>query len=399
MQFFRNSVILLKNKNLINLFSDNTTSKNKLFLFFENLIADGTNGNDFLTGRDEERNTIHGYGGNDVILGANDEDVLYGDDGDDNIWAGDSDDVVEGGDGNDVLFGGNNDDNLFGNNGDDTLLGGNGKDFLSGADGDDVASGGNGDDFIRGGNGHDTLYGGDGNDTIEGGFDESGDTIYGEYGDDILAGNENYSDFLYGGDDNDKLDGYGGNDVLNGGGGNDTLYGDYGDTTLLGGDGNDLIITASTPFMTGDSESGLTVVVAGAGNDTIINYHDKYSDQIDGGADDDTIKFIDSFDIPGLLAQYTFRYVNPTTFTTTYKISGIIDTYSNIEYIETYSTRISVSDLFKMIPVVAESDGSVLRQAIAGFDVDLVGITESSKLNNVNTYQSFLTASLDLKNL
>src|SRR5262245_28115893 len=65
--------------------------------------------------------------------------------------------VADGGDGNDALTGGR---------GADTLNGGNGNDLLVGGAGSDVINGGDGDDFLQGNNGKNQMTGGAGQDTF-----------------------------------------------------------------------------------------------------------------------------------------------------------------------------------------------------------------------------------------
>ncbi len=77
----------------------------------------------------------------------------------------------------------------------------------------------------------------------------------------------------------DILLGLAGNDVLNGDGGNDMLYGGNGNDTLNGGAGNDVLSGGRNS----DSISG------GAGNDTILYTMGDAVDQVNGGADADTL--------------------------------------------------------------------------------------------------------------
>lgn len=87
-----------------------TSSIFELAVRVENLVLDGTTGND----------TLRGMGGDDVLSGLGGKDQL------------------QGGAGNDRLLGGDGDDSLFGQAGNDTLVGGSGNDFLSGGAGNDV---------------------------------------------------------------------------------------------------------------------------------------------------------------------------------------------------------------------------------------------------------------------
>jgi Ca2+-binding RTX toxin-like protein len=123
---------------------------------------------------------------------------------------------ANGGSGNDAVFGGDGNDTLSGGTGKDDVQGGIGNDTLRGGSGNDFVAGGPGRDKIYGETGHDDLIGGD----LDGEDRDSGDTIYGGYG----------NDFLLGGD---------GNDALYGGYGNDNLLGGHGKDKLVGGPGKD----------------------------------------------------------------------------------------------------------------------------------------------------------------
>jgi len=75
------------------------------------VVANGTEGDDWLIGSDDRSNRIYGLGGSDILYG----------------WG--LDDLLDGGDGNDTLDG---------SSGNDTLIGGSGMDVLYGGDGDDL---------------------------------------------------------------------------------------------------------------------------------------------------------------------------------------------------------------------------------------------------------------------
>lgn len=70
--------------------------------------------------------------------------------------------TLHGGGGNDLLIGGSGNDRLNGGEGNDRLIGGAGDDVISGSVGEDVLIGGAGDDVLRGGPGKDVLKGGSG---------------------------------------------------------------------------------------------------------------------------------------------------------------------------------------------------------------------------------------------
>ena len=126
-----------------------------LGLDFLNIEDDGTNpfGPDLRP--DNGDDTVFGGDGNDLITGADDDDVLYGDAG------------------NDTIDGGIDDDSLFGGTGDDSLIGGQGNDTLSGDEGDDIIDGGIGNDDLSGGDDRDTFINVNAGDVVDGG--EGGD--------------------------------------------------------------------------------------------------------------------------------------------------------------------------------------------------------------------------------
>ncbi|HUR89189.1 MAG TPA: calcium-binding protein [Ramlibacter sp.] len=159
--------------------------------------------------------SIFGRGGNDTIVAAYGTGWVDGGDGDDSIDAWNS------------QYG----PHLFGGAGNDTMQSGAGGE-THGGDGNDVLSGGTlygdaGDDSLAGGG---MLDGGDGNDTIVGSL-FSVATLVGGAGNDFLVAGK-WGDALSGGDGDDTQDGAGGNDSIDGGAGNDVslfhgVYGDY----------------------------------------------------------------------------------------------------------------------------------------------------------------------------
>jgi hypothetical protein len=187
----------------------------------------GTDGNDFLVGRNDTKDLIIGLGGNDILTGAGGNDVICGGYGDDIITAGAGNDRVSGGPGNDdVTLGSGNDrarggwgsDRLVGGTGNDVLWGNGGNDRLSGESGSDVLYGNLGGDVMFGGEGRDRLVGLKGHDKIAGG--PGNDRLEGGKGDDIVSGDDG-EDVVFGGPGADTLDGDAGGDRLNGGTGRD----------------------------------------------------------------------------------------------------------------------------------------------------------------------------------
>ena len=215
----------------------------------------------------DDRDTVFGGAGNDVVLTGDDADLVYGDSGNDSIDAG-----VD----NDTVYGGQNDDTVIGDEGRDLIYGDAGNDLLyGGADGDspadlvnvtgadplptnnaDTVFGGEGDDIIFGFDDNDSLVGGDGNDVLDGGIDD--DTLSGGIG----------TDRLIGGQGNDLLDGGAENDTLQGDEGNDTLRGGEGNDTLTGGAGADVFVAQEADLITDfDAVTGIQGTPGAATND------------------------------------------------------------------------------------------------------------------------------------
>jgi Ca2+-binding RTX toxin-like protein len=255
----------------------------------------GGSGSDALDGGDDDDSIVAGDGddillgggGSDTLDGGAGVDAIRGDDGADLLSGGDGDDIADGGAGDDTLSGGPGGDALYGGNGNDLIQGDDGNDLLSGDAGNDTLGGGAGDDVVGGGDGDDRVYGdtiddhlaktggndqlfgdairgGTGVDELNGGygndflsevgpdeprapFSNYTNSLYGDYGDDILVGGDTAdflfgdqgNDILIGGGNNDVLNGYDGNDQLDAGSGNDTLYGGGGNDKLYGGPGRD----------------------------------------------------------------------------------------------------------------------------------------------------------------
>ena len=211
------------------------------------LLVEGGNGNDSITGSDND-DLLRGGNGNDVIDGGAGVDTIDGGDNHDVLSGGADDDRITGGLGNDTLNGGAGNDVLQGEEGHDLLTGDDGNDTLDGNGGDDFLNGSIGDDELYGHDGADSLYGGNGDDTLDGGVDD--DTLAGQNGDDVLAGRHG----------DDLLDGDAGNDLVNGGDGHDTISGGSGDDILGGHDGDDRI----------NAGGGADTLVGGDGHDTLL---------------------------------------------------------------------------------------------------------------------------------
>lgn len=228
--------------------------------------------------------SLFGEGGNDVILGGSGSDVIDGGAGDDIIIAAgtlpwpdrglgfippDYDpandrDTVFGGSGNDIILTGDDADYVDGGTGNDTILAGVDDDTVLGGDGNDVIVGGEGADSLDGGAGNDTIYGGlnpllpdelnlpDAHDPYP---DNGKDTIHGGAGDDVIYGQDD-ADLIYGDGGQDYLDGGVDNDTIEGGAGNDTILGGAGNDELIGGADRDLFIGVNSHDHVDGSEDG-----------------------------------------------------------------------------------------------------------------------------------------------
>ena len=204
--------------------------------------------------------------------------VLHGTDGDDTLTGTQDEDIIDGGAG---------DDNITGSSGNDLIMGGDDNDTLYAQDGDDVVDGGDGNDLIIGGSGEgdDQYIGGEGNDTVSYESTTEGVVVNLEEGtatdaegvdyidNDTLSGIENVtggsgSDVITGGDDANILIGGEGDDILTGGGGNDILDGGNGgsDTAVFSGNYDDYEITTNQ-----DGSLTITDLVGSDGTDTVSN--------------------------------------------------------------------------------------------------------------------------------
>lgn len=191
----------------------------------------------------------------------------------DDIWGYDSyNDVLSLLGGDDIFRGVTGDDSVDGGAGRDTLFGGRGADTLHGGDNDDVLRGDKGADFLVGGAGFDSAA-----------YDSSsvGQIVdlqnpglnTGDAAGDIFDSIENISgtdfdDSLYGDVNGNKLTAVSGADLLSGRAGDDTLLGSDDPNILLGGDGADeLRGNGAADTLDGGADADL--LDGGAGFDTV----------------------------------------------------------------------------------------------------------------------------------
>jgi Ca2+-binding RTX toxin-like protein len=231
-----------------------------------------------------------------------------------------------GGVGHDIVTGSAGKDFIYGGDGNDILNGLGDEDILYGADGNDILIGNAWDNELYGGGGNDELYGDNIFYSFWNQFQSTQDfesLIFnpGYLGTDIyqngslyIDGNnvwtdENGSNLIYA----DDLSGV---DILHGGAGDDRLYGGAGDDELYGGDGDDWLLP-------------------GNGSDTI-----------DGGAGVNTLSYDETgkFLLAASIYQQNFFLLEVQAFSPvvidlehgkTYYQDGSIDTWQNIQVIET----------------------------------------------------------------
>jgi serralysin len=223
-----------------------------------------------------------------------------------------SDDTYDGGIGDDFVQAGNTNDTLLGGSGSDTLIGGGGNDRIDGGAEVDSLSGEGGDDifFITGGEDIDQIDGGTGFDTLDlvaaagsGAIVNLADNFYdlgaqsgpaqSIFSVEAVLGTAN-GDTLTGSSAKETLSGLGGSDFISGGGGSDTLNGGSGVDNLNGDDGNDII--------TGGA--GIDSLSGGDGIDTFVMEQVNFIDDVDGGADPDTL------DLSGITTRGAIVNVN-----------------------------------------------------------------------------------------
>ncbi|MBB6564111.1 Ca2+-binding RTX toxin-like protein, partial [Acidovorax soli] len=296
----------------------------------------------------EGRDTITGYGTDDVSDGKADNDTIYGRGGNDSLSGGNGEDYLDGEGGNDTLNGGAGNDTLNGSHGSDVLNGGDGNDTLYAAG---LYGGGAGDDVDRldGGAGNDSMVGSFGSQTYLFGKGDGQDSIT-NYSDawngtpDQTVGKQDVLQFkagvavnevtalregdslvfkINGTSDQVKVENYfsqdgqsnqgyalnairfedgtswnyaqvkalteqgsNGNDTLTGSGGDDVIDGSGGNDTIYGRAGNDSL-TGGTGEDLIDGEGGNDTINGGAGADTLHGSHG--SDVINGGDGNDTL--------------------------------------------------------------------------------------------------------------
>jgi hypothetical protein len=145
--------------------------------------------------------------------------------------------------------------------GNDTIFGNGGDDLIAGEIGLRLGNvnvtGGN--DLLRGGIGNDRIFGEIAEDRANRDLTGGSDTLFGDAGNDFLVG-QAANDTLFGGDGNDELNGGTGGDRLEAGTGNDALEAGSGADRMFGGTGNDVL----------EGAAGRDEMTGGAGADDFL---------------------------------------------------------------------------------------------------------------------------------
>ncbi|MBV5277646.1 MAG: hypothetical protein J0647_01100, partial [Campylobacteraceae bacterium] len=256
----------------------------------------GGSGDDTITGKSGEANTLYGGAGNDTLtgnLGGNGaHDLLDGESGTNSInYSAQTialtadltqSKIIQTSDATnyDSLA---NIQNIYTGSGNDTLIGDGSINIMDGGSGNDSFKGGAGADTLYGQAGNDTFFGGSGNDTFYGGNASGANGI----------DTADYTDAIF------KIDA----DLTRGSGqvignaateGTDTLYnvenitGSTFDDTIIG-NANVNILHGGTGADTLKGGSGVDTLYGDAGNDIIIGGLD--GDVIDGGANTNTVDY------------------------------------------------------------------------------------------------------------
>jgi Ca2+-binding RTX toxin-like protein len=302
-------------------------------------VINGNNGNNLLIGTNLADN-IHGFGGNDLVLGRAGNDFLDGGIGFDRIFGHAGKDFLFGRAGNDILDGGVGADRMEGGAGNDLfivdnvadqtveasnagidtvrsfvtftlatqlenllLVGANAisgfgnaqNNRLTGNNANNVLSDPSllSNDILDGRGGNDHLFAGHGNDSLIGGTGR--DSLHGGRGNDTLnAGTGN--DFLFGGEVTMPLSGTD-HDRMNGGAGNDTLIGGFGADRLTGGTGADSFVYQN---------QGQSNPSPFAGVDLILDFDRSEGDKIN-------LRLIDADS--GLAGNQAFSFIGTAPFT------------------------------------------------------------------------------------
>jgi len=198
--------------------------------------------------------SLHGGGGDDVLIGGSGVDRLFGDDGDD---------TLTGGVGSDASFGGAGDDQLIWNPGD-------GSDVNEGGDGSDdvvVNGGGVGEAFTASADGTRVRF--DRVSPLPFSLDIGTSerlVVHANGGDDSFAASGDLATLIAldvdGGSGNDRISGGNGNDTLTGGTGDDFIDGNAGADSATLGDGDDTFVW--------DAGDGSDAVDGQDGHDSLV---------------------------------------------------------------------------------------------------------------------------------
>jgi len=221
----------------------------------ENINGDGNDLNNRLTGN-SGKNTLMGYGGDDVLDGGAGADSMQGGDGDDILDGGTGADLMQGGDGADTYYVDNLGDvvtetstggvDLVANSLANYVLGANIESGRILSTGTSNLGGNALDNVLYAGSGNNSLFGNTGFDTVSYEYADAAVTINlgsvsqvtGGSGTDALGSIEavigsRFNDTLIGNSQDNTLDGGVGRDLVKGEGGNDTLMAEGGYSATL----------------------------------------------------------------------------------------------------------------------------------------------------------------------
>jgi Ca2+-binding RTX toxin-like protein len=244
----------------------------------QGIYVTGTSGDDAvtITNAVDVRVTVQADAGNDTIVGGLSPESIAGGSGDDCLVGGHADDTISGEAGKDTIYGNDGNDIINGGVGSDVMDGGDGWNVLSYKDQpqvrisfDRVASDGTtgeNDAFVD--DSFEECWGSAGGDTLDNRCDALGDLALGRVlhglggNDSIIGSNSSTSgDTLFGDD---------GNDYVFGGDGDDRLDGGLGADVIIGGENG----SGFDKVIYGARKTAVSVILDGIANDGAVGEGD-----------------------------------------------------------------------------------------------------------------------------